>query len=279
MAKKVFAALGRALCYTLLFIGMQFIVSFAVVLIGGAGMIAQYVYDNSFPDITALVDQLSAYIYNKAMLITLVSDVLALVFLWIFFAARKKNILAEVHVARGVPGLAYIPLAVGGACLAGLVGTVLSMLPIPESVWEEYGAQSSMIGGSGIMAVLASVIIAPLTEEVFFRGIVYTRLRRAMPPVVAMILSSLVFGLLHGQLIWVCYAFVMGMALCAVFERTGSIRASFTVHLAFNAVGGYLLDSVEAGALAAVIFACVTAASWIWLGRICPYTKLHPEDI
>lgn len=279
MAKKVFAALGKALCYTLLFIGMQLIVSFAVLLIGGVGFVAQYLHDNSAPDMAVLTQQLTELLYGKAMLITLVSDVLALLFLWVFFAARKKNILNEVHIARSVPGLAYIPLAVGGACLAGLVGTVLSMLPIPESVWEEYAGQSSMIGGTGIVAVVASVIVAPLTEEVFFRGLVYTRLRRAMPPVVAMLISSLVFGLLHGQLIWICYAFVTGMALCVVFERTGSIRASFTVHLAFNIAGGYLLDSLEGGALTAVVFACVTAAAWIWLGRICPYTKLHPEDM
>ncbi len=279
MAKKVFAALGKAACYTLLFIGLQLIVSLLFALIGGVSALLPLLSDNSGIDMEAIMRTMTEYLYDKALLIALISDSAALLFLLVFFKARKKNFAAEIHLKKGLPRYAIFPLLIGGACLAGFVGLMLDMLPIPESVWAEYNAEAAMLGGTGVLAILASVIIAPVSEEIIFRGLVYTRLRKAMPPSVAMVLSSLVFGLLHGQLIWVCYAFFVGIAMAVVFARTGTVRATIAMHLAFNLAGGYALGGIEAGPVLAFAFAAGAAACWIWLCRICPYTKLRPEDV
>jgi membrane protease YdiL (CAAX protease family) len=279
MAKKVFAALGKAACYTLLFIGMQLIVSMVFALIGGVGAVVPFLNDNSMIDMEAVMQAMTEYLYDKALLIALISDCIALLFLLVFFKARKKNFAAQIHLKKGLPRYAIFPLLIGGVCLAGFVGLLLNMLPIPESVWEEYNSEAAMLGNTGMLAIIASVIIAPVSEEIFFRGLVYTRLRKAMPSAVAMVLSSLVFGLLHGQLIWICYAFFVGIAMAIVFERTGTVRATIAVHLAFNLAGGYVLGGIEAGPVLAFAFAAGTVACWIWLCRICPYTKLRPEDL
>lgn len=279
MAKKVFAALGKAACYTILFIGMQLIVSFVFALIGGVGAVLPFLSDNSALDMNAITQAMTEYLFDKALLITLISDCLAVLFLLIFFKARKKNFAAEIHIRKNLPRYAIFPLLLGGICLAGFVGLVLDMLPIPESVWEDYNAQAEMLGSTSLIAVISSVVIAPVAEEIFFRGLVYTRLRRAMPAAVAMVLSSLVFGALHGQLVWICYASVIGLAMVIVFERTGTVRATIAVHLAFNLAGGYILSNLAAAPALVLAFAAGAAACWIWLCRICPYTKLHPEDI
>lgn len=279
MAKKIFSALGKAACYTLLFIGMQFVVSFVFALVGGVGAVLPYIHDNAAPDIDAIVESMTQFLLGKTLTITLVSNIAALALLAVFFAARKKKFLREIHLEKGLPSLAFIPLLLGGACLAGFVGLMIDMLPIPRSVLEEYTAQAGMLGDADILAIIASIFIAPLVEEVFFRGLVYTRLRRAMPPVVAMLLSSAVFGLLHGQILWICYATFVGLAMALVFERTGTVRATFAMHLAFNLGGGYALAGLPATPALAFAFAAGAAACWIWLCRICPYTKLRPEDM
>ncbi|HOS18936.1 MAG TPA: CPBP family intramembrane metalloprotease [Clostridia bacterium] len=279
MIKKVLIALGKAACYTALFLGAQLAVSMVYALVGGVDAVLPYVYDNSLPDMEAIAAKMAEYLMDHALVVTIFSDLLALGLLWLFFALRKKSFLRETHLHKGVPGLAYLPLIVGGACLAGVVSSILGMLPIPESVWEEYETSSSMLGGAGPLALLASVFVAPFAEEVFFRGAVYTRLRRAMHPVVAAVLSAFVFGLMHGQIIWICYAFVVGLAMAAVFERTFSVRAAVAVHLAFNFAGGYMMSFLETSPVLASAFAAGTALCWIWLSRICPYTKLRPEEI
>lgn len=277
MAKKLFASLGKAACYTLLFIGMQLIVSMIFALVAGVSAAIPYIADNSTLDMDAIMRMMTEALYKEALTITLISSVCSLAFLALFFAVRKKNVFAQTYLAKGLPNLAFLPLVLGGMCLAGFVGILLDMLPIPEHILEEYSQSAQMLGGAGWVAVLSSVVVAPIAEEVIFRGLVYTRLRRAMPPIVAMLLSSAVFGLLHGQLLWVCYAFFVGLVMAFVFERTGTVQATILLHFAFNLAGSYLLGSVPSSPILAFAFAAGATACWVWLCRICPYTKLRPE--
>ncbi|HWQ58534.1 MAG TPA: CPBP family intramembrane glutamic endopeptidase [Clostridia bacterium] len=278
MVKKIFVALGKAACYTLLFLGVQFAVGMVYAFVAGVHAALPYIFDNSMIDMDALMRSMADFLMEKALVIALISDVIVLGLVAVFFAARGRNVWRETHLKKGFPNLAIVPLVLGGACLAGFIGTMLDLLPIPESVWEQYESQSAMLGGTGALAIIASILVAPIAEEVFFRGLVYTRLRRAMPSIAAALISSLIFGLLHQQLIWVCYAFAVGLAMAAVFERTLSTRATIAVHLAFNLAGGYAFAGIKSGPVLAFGFAAGVALCWIWLCCICPYTKLHPED-
>lgn len=131
-----------------------------------------------------------------------------------------------------------------GMCFAVLITFALGILPISEEVWEEYNQSASMIDSSGLIPMLSTVIFAPIAEETVFRGLVYTRLKRAMPAWVAAILQAAVFGALHGQILWVAYAFVMGLVLAAIVESTGSLFAGIAVHICFNLMGGYVMEHI-----------------------------------
>ena len=274
--KKTLAALGKAACYTALFLGAQFFIVMAATMIEGFALGFEIALSGGMPDMQALQARLTEAILSGATVYTLIANAVTLGLLWVFFAARKKNVLAEVSF-REVPALAYVPLSIGGAALAVTITTVLGMLPIPDAVWEEYANASAHLEQTGFFAVLSTVLVAPVAEEVVFRGLVYTRLRRAMPVWAAALLQSLIFASLHGQALWIGYAFVMGLALTVVFERTGSVLASIATHVAFNLVGGYFLSELPVTPLFAALCAAAAAGCWIWLARICPYTKLRPE--
>lgn len=278
MAKKLSAALFKAACYTLLFVGMQFLVSAAFALAAGIGELRATLSQGIVLDMDAIARAISQALYGNALVLTLVSNILSLLFLFVFFTVRKKKFLAQIYIEKGLPGLAYLPLLIGGVCLAGFIGMLLDLLPIPRDIWEQYEQSASTLGGAGLAAILATVFVTPVAEEVFFRGLVYTRLRRAMPSALAMVLSSVVFGLLHAQLIWICYATAVGLAMALVFERTGTVRATIALHLSFNLAGGYLLAGTSSSPALLFVFAAGAALCWIWLCRICAYTKLRPED-
>ena len=55
-----------------------------------------------------------------------------------------------------------------------------------------------------------------------------------MPTVLAIVLSSVLFGLVHMQLLWIIYATLMGMLLAVVAEQEKSIGASILLHMAIN---------------------------------------------
>lgn len=274
-AKRVFEAVAKAAGYVALFIVVQFAVSIVFMVIGGVGAAMPDIYDNSMPDIDGLSEFMTDYIIGKTAEITLISNVLTALLVWMVAAVQKKNILKSAYI-KEIPSLAYIPLALGGACLAALIAIVMALLPIPEELMEQYAQSSEGLGSTGLVAVISTVIAAPVVEELVFRGLVYTRLRRAMPPVVAALLSSAVFGALHGQIIWMAYAFVLALVMCAVFERTGSILSTMVLHSAFNLVGGYFLEEINP--LFGILAAAGVVLAWIWLKRICPYKKLRPEE-
>ena len=259
--KNVLIALGKAICYTLLFVTMQFIVSFAVMLASGIGYAAEQLALSGGIDYDSLISVIYSGAAANAALITLISNVCTLGILLAFFALRKKDMLKEIN-ASPIPALTYVPLSVMGMCFAVLVTFIMGILPISEEVWAEYNQSASVIDSAGFIPMLSTVIIAPIAEETVFRGLVYTRLKHAMPAWVAAILQAVIFGALHGQIIWMAYAFVMGLVLAATVESTGSLFAGMAVHICFNLMGGYVIEHIftESTALFILLSAVILMA-------------------
>jgi membrane protease YdiL (CAAX protease family) len=85
----------------------------------------------------------------------------------------------------------------------------------------------------GLMA-FAAVIVAPLCEEVVFRGYLYPATKRFAGPWVAALCSALVFSAVHGSIAALFPLFIFGLVLVAIYEFTGSIWAPIGVHFLFN---------------------------------------------
>lgn len=85
--------------------------------------------------------------------------------------------------------------------------------------------------GAAIIAVLA-----PVAEEVFFRGYMQTRLRRRWGPIWAIGITALAFGAMHADLVHTPFAIAMGVALGYVAERSGSIRPAIAGHIFNNMI-------------------------------------------
>ena len=76
-----------------------------------------------------------------------------------------------------------------------------------------------------------------------------------MPILAAAILTSVVFGMMHGTVIWFLYTFLFGMILIWVFERFHSLTASILLHVAYNLSGMALaLIPENAGIFVLVLF-------------------------
>jgi membrane protease YdiL (CAAX protease family) len=85
----------------------------------------------------------------------------------------------------------------------------------------------------GLMAV-AAVLVAPVTEEVVFRGYLYPAAKRFCGPIGGVLFSSLVFAAAHGNVVALAPLFVLAVLLCVIFEFTGSLWACIAVHFLFN---------------------------------------------
>lgn len=284
--KKFFLALLKAACYTLLFFLLQVLAVFAAGVVFAVQQGFAFAMDGGAGafDAFALAEQGTEFVLQNSNLITVISSAAALFFLWPVFAVRRKNYLAEVSLLPARPALAPAAAILLGLSFAFVLSIVLDLLPIPESVWEEYEEYSSVLSDEShpLIAFLATVFVAPVTEEIFFRGLVYTRLKRGMPTVIAIFVESAIFGLLHGAAIWMAYAFLLGVLMTLLYEKFGTVLVSMAFHAAFNLSGGYLVTRVdtESGIVywaALAIAAAVSIASAAWIISMPKTHMLRPQ--
>jgi hypothetical protein len=82
--------------------------------------------------------------------------------------------------------------------------------------------------------VLLAVVIAPLAEEVFFRGFLFRAFASSWGWLTGAVVSSAVFGVAHAQLDVFLPLFALGLMLAWVYKRTGSLWTSIALHALFN---------------------------------------------
>lgn len=84
---------------------------------------------------------------------------------------------------------------------------------------------------------------APITEELLFRGWIYTSLRRTLGVAFAILIVSVLFACAHWESthFYALAVFPVGLALAYVRERTGSVAASITFHALYNGIASVLI--------------------------------------
>ena len=207
-------------------------------------------------------------VMDMSGLMIAIAAIITIAFLAIFYKVRKENMLEQINCGK------VGAKAIGVSALVGFLlhfVVVAFLYSLPESIIEGYADASSALGDTRFsFALLGTVIGAPIVEEIFFRGLIFDRLKKGMPVVAAMLLSSLAFGAPHLQPVWILYAAFLGMVFSYIFQKTGSIRATIATHLAFNLtstligfigisipVMGYYVSAGIAAALLVIIFILV----------------------
>jgi membrane protease YdiL (CAAX protease family) len=82
--------------------------------------------------------------------------------------------------------------------------------------------------------IVYAAIGAPIVEEIVFRGVLMRYVKKLTTPWVAIAISAVLFGLVHGQLLPIVVTGILGVALGVVFERTGNLWSCIVLHMANN---------------------------------------------
>lgn len=161
----------------------------------------------------------------------------ALLTLLVYFVIEKikKTGLAKETDMKKVSGKCLGLTVIGALGGMFLFNFILNILPIPAGLMGNLTSGMSKLTAYPFwQAVLANVLLVPVLEEVVYRGYLFSRLEKAMPPVAAALISSAVFGICHGGVLWAIWAFVLGMAICVVRIRSGSIIPGMIFHIIMN---------------------------------------------
>lgn len=136
-------------------------------------------------------------------------------------------------------------LAVFGFLISMIIaGVLLEILPsIDKSQVQELAFQRSGMIHSWqfLLAFVSIVVIAPVFEEVIFRGIIYGQLRKINIPL-AIFITSLLFGIVHFQTNVGITVFVMSIVMCFIREKwTQTIWSGIVIHMIKNGIAFFLL--------------------------------------
>lgn len=165
---------------------------------------------------------------QDAMVVTGGGALLALPFLW---AAYRRRRTAEEAQMRHLPaGCIFSALAGIGASLC--LNVLLQTLVPPSAGWNS--TREAVYGTSFTVQILVTVVLAPLTEELLFRGLIRTELRTHMESKLAAVLGALLFGLYHGNISQGIYAFLLALCLELVCEWSDCLLPAVCLHAGAN---------------------------------------------
>ena len=135
---------------------------------------------------------------------------------------------------RFTTGIVFMGLA--AFYLFALVYSAIVQPDNPQKIVQNLGADKSTL--LLVVGALVVIAVAPVCEELFFRGFMFRVLRLRTGFWAAAVVDGILFGLVHGVNVVLPVLVVLGVVLCWVFERTGTLFATIAIH-AFNNMVSY----------------------------------------
>jgi CAAX protease family protein len=206
----------------------------------------------TLPIIAALGQSPSAEgIGGSEIVATIAADVVltAILLWWLQRRHREWRRAMVLPTGRDVWREAGFGLAAGIVLVpaSGIVTLVLETV-MSAGLGRDVGAPqqvaSDLSPAAAAAAVVLAVVFAPISEEFFFRGILFRTLRDRHGFLPSAVGSAIPFGLVHyvnapwqdAMLLQVTMVFI-GIALAWVYERRGNLGANVAAHMTFNAIG------------------------------------------
>lgn len=189
---------------------------------------------------------------NSSILETVLAALIYLVTLGLviglpWLVKKRRTTLSDVGLQR-LPTWTDIIMAPAGLIVYLALSSILVTVASNVFPWfnvsqpQDTGfSQQISYGYEYILAFVTLVIIAPVAEEVIFRGYLFSRLKKYAPVWVAIAVTSIVFGALHGAWNLAVDTFALSVVMCLLRQNTGSLWASILLHMSKNGLAFYIL--------------------------------------
>jgi membrane protease YdiL (CAAX protease family) len=145
-------------------------------------------------------------------------------------------------------GLAFLPI---GWVLQSLTATLMEHMPLLRMKPQEQQAVQTLRMATAfwhkVTLAITTIGLAPVAEELLFRGVLYNWIRKAGFPKFALWGISFVFAAIHLNLLIFLPLFLLSLLLTVLYERTSNLLAPIFAHMAFNAANFGLLHLIEQG--------------------------------
>lgn len=233
----------KALCFStipfFLGVGIQLVAQFyllfiaAIFLFGIAPAVTGTIYSEY--DLLSLVQDMN---FNAILGMTFSISCIAVFGIWYYRSCSgnfKVDFKKTFHPYEIIGIVLLIP---GTQFMSSIVTSIISVaFPSWLEDYLELMETSGLSGDVPLLMMIYSVLLAPISEELIFRGVTYKLARRAFPFWIANIIQALLFGIFHMNMLQGCYTFILGLVLGYICEKGGSIYHVILFHFLFNLWG------------------------------------------
>lgn len=161
------------------------------------------------------------------------------------FTVKKQEYGLKIETK---PVLQMLTVIIMAYSASALFNVLLGIIPWNNMFEQQVTPEEAVFFGIPLWArMLCYEVVAPVSEELLFRQVIYKRLRQISPIWPAVIISAVLFGLYHGNLVQGIYAFIMGILLALVYEWTGSLFAPIVFHMVANHLSDIAYEFEEVG--------------------------------
>ncbi|MBN1587485.1 MAG: CPBP family intramembrane metalloprotease [Candidatus Omnitrophica bacterium] len=178
-------------------------------------------------------------------------DILVVLFAYDLVVVRQGLSLRDLGIAwdhlgaRLLAGFKiyafFVPILLLGSLIVAWVADLLQYDAPTQAAFELLYSEER--GAMLTYSTLFVVLMGPVSEEIFFRGVAYPALKKYMDWRLALVLGAALFSVLHGDWLTLLPITLLGIALTLIYERTGSLIPGILIHSAHNLamVGGVFL--------------------------------------
>lgn len=138
--------------------------------------------------------------------------------------------------------LSFIVISLGTLVISNLLEILITYLNPSFNTANQAGIEDMVSSASPLVVFVAVVILAPIAEEVVFRGLIMKIIFRKYPKI-GFLVSALLFTFAHipTDILSFLLYFVMAVGLCLVYYRTKRIEASILLHFINNLIGYFFI--------------------------------------
>lgn len=159
----------------------------------------------------------------------------------VIFRSAKKTVnrtIRDMYLThlKWEPRSAYVKLAVAALGLSQGLTMLMQLTGFLDKSDAFQAVAERQASTSLLAAFLSAGIIAPIAEELLFRGVIYGYVRRFFDVRTAVVGSAILFGIFHGNMVQAVYAVLLGYFIAYAYEYFGEFKVPIFLHMGINCV-------------------------------------------
>lgn len=191
----------------------------------------------------------------EILFILIAANAMSLIFFNKTYLEPIKKAKSKDYIYIFLITLLYMALA------SALIYPFYSLVPVDENLIKTF----EILSKYPVFLFITVSIAAPIIEEIFFRGFLFKGLLKKYSPKFAIIFSSLIFGVIHGNFHQFITASLLGMLIAYVYYKTDSIYLAIFMHFINNTLADFILfgDNLTYQIILSTIYLIIAAVLFI----------------